>query len=189
MQNYLKDYWEHRLQHNPTFATYIGDHRYDDALEDLSEGSIAAQVGYYRNLFSKIEEIDENILNPENKINYSIFKNTLHNHIRMYEYKTHYIPMDQMSGPHIDFPQIIEFHPFGTRKDFENYISRLNAFPLLIEQVIENLQKGIQQKITAFKKNMELAAVQVETFSTFTTEDNPLFSPVQKMNEGFSSAG
>lgn len=187
LQNYLKDYWEHRLKNNPTFATYIGDHRYDDALDDLSEESIAAQNGYYRNLLSKIKEIDENILTPENKINYSIFKNTLHDHIRMYEYKTHYISMDQMSGPHIDFPQIIEFHPFDTRKDFENYIARLNAFPLLIEQVIENLQKGIKDKITAFKKNMELAAVQVETFSTFTTEDNPLFSPVQKMNQGFST--
>jgi len=187
LQNYLKAYWEHRLKNSPTFATYIGDHRYDDALEDLSEGSIAAQVGYYRDLLSKIEGIDENILTPENKINYGIFQNTLHDHILMYEFKTHYIPMDQMSGPHIDFPQIIEFHPFGTRKDFENYIARLNAFPLLIEQVIENLQKGIQQKITAFKKNMELAAVQAETFTKFTTEDNPLFSPVQKMNEGFST--
>jgi uncharacterized protein (DUF885 family) len=186
LQNYLKDYWEHRLKNNPTFATYIGDHRYDDALEDLSEGSIAAQAGYYRNLLSKIDGIDENILTPENRINYGIFKNTLHNHIRMYEYKTHYIPMDQMSGPHIDFPQIIEFHPFGTRKDFENYIARLNAFPLLIEQVIENLQKGIQHKITAFKKNMELAALQVETFVKISTEDNPLFSPVLKMKEDFS---
>jgi uncharacterized protein (DUF885 family) len=187
LQNYLKDYWEHRLKHNPTFATYIGDHRYDDALDDLSEESITAQVGYYRNLLSKIEEIDENILTPENKINYSIFKKTLHDHIRMYEYKTHYIPMDQMSGPHIDFPQLIEFHPFKTRKDFENYIARLNAFPRLIDQVIENLQKGIQQKITAFKKNMELAALQVETFARFSTEENPLFSPVLKISKEFST--
>jgi prolyl oligopeptidase len=187
LQNYLKDYWEHRLKHNPTFATYIGDHRYDDALEDLSEESITEQVVYYRALLSKTAEIDAKHLTPENKLNYSIFQNTLHDHIRMYEYKTHYIPMDQMSGPHIDFPQLIEFHPFTTRKDFENYIARLNAFPHLIEQVIENLQKGTEQKITAFKKNMELAAAQVETFTTFSTEDNPLFSPVLKMQEEFSA--
>ena len=187
LQNYLKDYWEHRLKHNPTYATYIGDHRYDDALEDLSEESITAQAGYYRDLLSKTEEIDTDLLTPENKLNYRIFKNTLHDYILMYQYKTHYLPMDQMSGPHIDFPQLIEFHPFNTRKDFENYIARLNAFPLLIDQVIENLQKGLRQNITAFKKNMELAAVQVETFTTFSTEDNPLFSPVLKMKEEFST--
>jgi uncharacterized protein (DUF885 family) len=186
LQNYLKDYWEHRLKHNPTYATYIGDHRYDDALEDLSEESITGQVVYCRALLSKTEGIDETLLTVEDKLNYSIFKNTLQNHIKMYDYKTHYIPMDQMSGPHIDFPQLIEFHPFNTRKDFENYIARLNAFPLLMEQVIENLHKGVQSKITAFKKNMELAAAQVETFTKFTPEGHPLFSPLLKLKEEFS---
>lgn len=187
LQNYLKDFWEHRLKHNPTYATYIGDHRYDDALEDLSEGSITAQVDYYRALLSRTEEIDTDLLTPEHKLNYNILKTTLHNHISMFEYRIHYLPMDQMSGPHIDFPQLIEFHPFDTRKDFGNYIARLNAFPRLIDQVIENLQKGIRQNITAFKKNMELAAIQVETFAKFSTEDNPLFSPVLKMKEEFST--
>jgi uncharacterized protein (DUF885 family) len=173
LQNYLKDYWEHRLKYNPTFATYIGDHRYDDALEDLSEESITAQAGYYRELLSKTEKIDTDLLTPENKLNCHIFKNTLQNYILMYQYKTHYLPIDQMSGPHIDFPQLIEFHPFTTRKDFENYIARLNAFPHLIEQVIENLQKGTEQKITAFKKNMELAIVQVETLQHFPLKITP----------------
>ncbi len=186
LQNYLKDYWEHRLKHNPTFATYIGDHRYDDALEDLSEESLEAQVDYYRHLLAKTEKVDETLLTPENKLNYKIFKNTLHDHIRMYGYKTHYVPLDQMTGPHIDFPQLIEFHPFKTRKGIENYIARLNAFPRLIDQVIGNLQKGITHKITAFKRIMELAAGQVETFTKFTPVDNPLFSPVMKLKEGFS---
>ena len=65
LQNYLKDYWEHRLKHNPTYATYIGDHRYDDALEDLSEESITEQIVYYRDLLSKTEGIDEALLTAE----------------------------------------------------------------------------------------------------------------------------
>jgi len=187
LQNYLKDFWEHRLKHNPTFATYIGDHRYDDALEDLSEESITAEAGYHRDLLSKIKDIDSGLLSPEDKINHSILKTALHNQISMFQYRMHYLPMDQMSGPHIDFPQLIEFHPFKTPNDFANYIARLNAFPRLIDQVIENLQKGIRQKITAFKKNMELAAIQVETFAKFSTEDNPLYSPALKMDETFSA--
>jgi uncharacterized protein (DUF885 family) len=186
LQNYLQDFWEHRLKHNPMFATYIGDHRYDDALEDLSEESITAQAGYYRDLLSKVTDIDTGLLSSEDKINYSILKTTLQNQISMFQYRIHYLPMDQMSGPHIDFPQLIEFHPFKTPNDFGNYIARLHAFPRLIDQVIENLQKGIRQKITVFKKNMELAAIQVETFAKFSTEGNPLYSPALKMKEAFS---
>jgi hypothetical protein len=28
-----EDYWEFILKENPTFATYLGDHRYDNWLE------------------------------------------------------------------------------------------------------------------------------------------------------------
>ena len=186
IQNYLKDYWEHRLKHNPTFATYIGDHRYDDALKDLSEESISAEIDFFRHLLTKTEKIDETLLTTENKLNFTLFKNTLNNHIRLYRYKTHYIPLDHLQGPHIDFPQIIEYHPFDTRRDIENFITRLNTFPRLIDQVIENLQKGIKHKITAFQKNMEYVIRQAETFTKFAPEDNPLFTAVLKMKDKFS---
>jgi uncharacterized protein (DUF885 family) len=187
LQGLFKEYWEHRLKHNPTFATYIGDHRYDDALEDISEESIAAQIDYFKDLLAKIETIDEKLLTADNTLNHTLFKNTLTNHIRMYHYKTLYLPLNHMTGPHIDFPQIIEYHPFKTRQDIENYIARLHAFPRLIDQVIQNLKKGIQQKIVAFQKIMEYVLGQVETFTQFTPEDNPLFTPLLKMKNEFSN--
>jgi uncharacterized protein (DUF885 family) len=186
LQNYLKDYWEHVLKHNPTFATYIGDHRYDDALEDLSEESISSQINYVKDLQQKTEKIDPTDLTAENRLNHDLFQNTLNNHIRMYEFKTRYIPLDQMSGPHLDMPQIIEFHPFHTRQDFDNYVTRLNAFPRLIDQVIELLQKGIEHNFTAFRKAMELSLAQVEMFAEMGPENHPLFSPVSKLDDGFS---
>ncbi len=186
LQNYLRDYWEFVLKHNPTFATYIGDHRYNDALEDLSEESLFAQSDYFKDLLAKTEMVDETSLTGENSLNRKLLINTLSNHVRMFQYKTHYIPLDHMQGPHIDFPQIIEFHPFKTHKDIDDYISRLKAFPCQIDQVIELLQKGIEHGITAFKNIIEHVLVQVETFTKFAPEDSPLFSPVQKIKDGFS---
>ncbi|RJQ56954.1 MAG: DUF885 domain-containing protein [Nitrospiraceae bacterium] len=186
LNRHLKDYWEYILKHHPTFATYIGDHRYDDALEDLSEESMAAQAEYFKDLLSKTGGLDEKLLTPEDKLDRDLLQDTLQNHIKMHDFKTHYLPLDQMSGPHIDFPQLIEFHPFNTLEDMENYIARLNAFPRQIEQVIENLQKGISLGMTAYKRNMETAAGQAETFTKFSPEENPLYSPVLKLNDGFS---
>jgi uncharacterized protein (DUF885 family) len=186
LQTYLKDYWEHVLKHNPTFATYIGDHRYDDALEDLSEESISSQISYFKKLQKKSEAIDPDDLTAENRLNNDLFKNTLDNHIRMYEFKTHYIPLNQMSGPHLDIPQIIEFHPFHTRKDIDNYVARLNTFPGLVEQVIELLQKGVDHDFTEFGKVIELCLGQVEMFAACEPENHPLFSSVLKLGNGFS---
>jgi uncharacterized protein (DUF885 family) len=186
LQNYLKDYWEYILKHNPTFATYIGDHRYNDRLEDLSEESLYSQSEYFKDLLAETEKVDENLLTAGNKLNRLLLINALTNNIRMFRYRTHYLPLDHMQGPHIDFPQIIEFHPFNTRKDVNDYLSRLNAFSSQIDQVIGLLQKGTEQKITAFKNIIEHVLMQVETFTKFTPEDSPLFSPVQKIKDGFS---
>lgn len=186
LQKYLTDYWEFILKHNPTFATYIGDHRYNDALEDLSEESIAAQTEYFKNLLDKTEKIDEILLSKENKLNRHLLTNTLNNHIRMIQFKMHYIPLDHLQGLHIDFPQIIEFHPFKTLKDFENYIARLKAFSLQTDQVIHLLQRGITCKITAFKKIMEHVVKQVKTFTNFVPDDSPMFKPAMKLSNDFS---
>ncbi len=185
LEAYLKDYWEFVLKHNPTFATYIGDHRYNDTLEDLSEEALSAQNEYVKDLLVKTEKVDEALLTEGNNLNRKLLINTLTNNIEMFRYRTHYLPLDHMQGPHIDFPQIIEFHPFNSRKDVDDYIARLKAFPSQIDQVIGLLQKGIELKMTAFKNIIEHVLMQVETFTKFTPEDSPLFSPVRKMKDGF----
>lgn len=186
LQSCMKDYWQYKLKHNPTFATYIGDHRYDGMLEDLSEGSFRQQAEYFKGLSERTHEIDDTGLTAENRLNRELILRSLDNHIRLFSFKAYCLPIDQMSGPHIDFPQIIEFHPFKTGKDLENYVARLQAFPQQVEQVIESLQKGISYGITAFRKNMEMALRQVESMKKFAPEQHPLYSPVLKLNDGFS---
>jgi uncharacterized protein (DUF885 family) len=186
LEKCFRDYWERVLKVNPTFATYIGDHRYDDALEDLSEESITAQIEYFQELLVKVERINESSLSAENKLNRKLLKTSLTNHIKLHRFKTYYIPLDHMSGPHIDFPQVIEYHPFQTRQDVEHYLSRLNTFPRQTDQVIGNLERGIKQNMTVYQKVMEHVIEQVETFTKFPSESNPLFSPLLKMSEDFS---
>ncbi len=179
----LKNYWEYALEQNPSFATYIGDHRYNSRLEDLSESAINKQTEHVKGLLGEAEKIDENQLTDNDKLNLHLIKKSIRNQIRMHEFKTHYIPLDQMQGPHLDFPQIIEFHPFRTEKDVKDYIARLHAFPTQIDQVIELLQKGIEHRIVAYKKVIGNTMSQVEAFSKFTPEQSPLFAPIKKLKD------
>ena len=179
----LTNYWEYILEQMPTFATYIGDHRYNSRLEDLSEDALDKQARHFKSLLDDAERIDENELTDDDKLNLHMIKKSINNQVRMHEYKTHFIPLDQMQGPHLDFPQIIEFHPFRNINDIEDYISRLNAFSTQIDQVIDLLRKGIDQKIVAYRKVIEHTITQVETFSKLTSEQSPMFSPVSKIKE------
>jgi uncharacterized protein (DUF885 family) len=184
----LNEYWEHVLQFNPTFATYIGDHRYNDKLEDLSEESIRTQQDYIIDLLSKTETIDDSFLDLSGQLNLRLLKKTLSNHLEFYRYKAHYIPLNQMSGAHIDFPQIVEFHPFHTVHDVHTYLCRLNAFTVQIDQTIELLKQGVQHRTTAFRRSIEHVLGQVEALSVIELEDNPFYQPLLKLSDNFSDA-
>ena len=186
LQKYLKDYWELVLKYNPTFATYIGDHRYNNALEDLSEASVTTRINHIKKLLAKTENIDGPSLAPGDQLNHKLLLNTLNNHIWFYNYKTHYMPLNHLSGPHIDFPQIIEYHPFKSPNDYSSYISRLKAFPGQIDQLMEILQTGINNKMTEFGKTIEHVLGQVKSFTEFTPENHPLMTPAQKMPDAIS---
>ncbi len=186
LHTYCTEYWEYILVHNPTFATYIGDHRYDNRIEDLSEEELSAQVRYFEDLLAETEMIDETSLTGEDRSTYMLLQRTLKNRIRFHHYRTYYLPLDHMQGPHIDFPQITEFHPFETADDFANYISRLKAFPRQIEQVIELLSKGAEQNITVFMNVIDHVLEQVGTLANIPPEQSPLFAPVAKMKDRFS---
>ncbi|MBM4054454.1 MAG: DUF885 domain-containing protein [Planctomycetes bacterium] len=187
LQNCSVDYWEYYLKCNPAFATYIGDHRYDDALQDISEQSVSAQKKFYKNVLVRLEKIDRNSLCDENKLNIMLLKKSLSDRIQLYDFKTHFIPLDHLQGPHLEIPQIIEYHPFNTKKDFENYVARLKAFPQLIDQVIDNLQTGIRHDIISYKKSIEYVIQQSNTFAQFSPEDHPFYAPVKKSENGFSA--
>ena len=52
-------YWEHRLKSDPTFATYIGDHRYDDKLADYSESAFNQQIETFKDFLAQSEKINQ----------------------------------------------------------------------------------------------------------------------------------
>ena len=183
LRDLLKNYWEYVLEQMPTFATYIGDHRYNSRLEDLSEAAINKQAEHFRNLLDDAEKIDDSLLTNDNKLNLHMIKKSIGNQVRLHEFKTHYIPLNQMQGPHLDFPQIIEFHPFRNEKDVKDYIARLHAYPSQIDQVIELLRKGREHNMVAYKKVIENTMIQVETFANISPEQSPLLSPVAKIKE------
>jgi len=52
--------------------------------------------------------------------------------------------MSTMSGPQVELVQMLSVTPFDTKKDFDDYIARLNAVPKYIDQTISLLEEGIR---------------------------------------------
>src|SRR5438132_4789551 len=62
----VADHWEFMMRWQPTWATTLGDHRYDDRLAPRDEASIAAMHGERDQLLARLDEVarDQDLLNP-----------------------------------------------------------------------------------------------------------------------------
>ena len=70
-------YKEFMMHTYPEWATYEGDHRYDDRLTDYSEKAIFKNYESLQKFHSDLSKIEINTLSDENKINFALFNNEL----------------------------------------------------------------------------------------------------------------
>lgn len=175
-----KDYWEHHLETFPSRATYLGDYRYNDRLEDLSEEAHFARIDRYRDYLEKIADYDPDGLDGQDRLNYLLFRKLLEMSVEGSKYNDHLMPISQQGGPHISFPQIVSYHPFRTIKDYDDYIARLHAFPRQIEQVIASMAKGMETGLVRSRVVVEKVVPQVEGLIVEDPDKSPLYEPLSR---------
>src|SRR6266581_2939163 len=158
-----EDYWEFILKENPTFATYLGDHRYDNWLEDVSSEAYQQRIDRFRKFLSDLKGFKKPT-NGEDRLNYDLFKREL---------------ALQIEGA--------KYHPFKTLQDYVNYISRLTQFRRVFDQTITNLKTGIEKKTVQPRNVVEKIIPQLEAQIVSVPEKSELHKPIDKLPSEISS--
>lgn len=140
----LADEWELRMRQDPLLATMTGDHRYNDRLPALSEADFAGRLDHMLEFHKRLRTIDRSGLDLAGQLNYDIFADYLGTEISEIRYRAYRMPISKIDGYHALFPQLPRFIPLDTLSDFENYISRLLAFPRLVDDLIDVMQTGLR---------------------------------------------
>ncbi|MCC7431696.1 DUF885 domain-containing protein [bacterium] len=186
MHKIFDEEWEFGLQRYPTNATYNGDHRFDDKLEDLSEKALLEDLNRSKQVLEKIKKINYEILPENEKVNYLLYKTQLEEGIEYYKYKTYLMPIGQQGGIHIGFAEIQGYSRFETVSDYENYIKRMNGFPKQIDDTIERMKKGVREKIVPPQKIMEKVLPQIQAQIAEDPTKSIIFEPATKFPDTFS---
>ena len=174
-----EDYWEFILRENPTFATYLGDHRYDNWLEDVSAEAYEKRIDLFRKLLARLKGFKKPAT-QEDRLNYDLFNRELALQIEGAKYHPYFLPLTQQTGPHIDLPQLTTYHPFKTLQDYVNYVSRLTQFRRVFDQTITNLKTGIDNKTVQPRNVVEKIISQLEAQVVSAPEKSELHKPVEQ---------
>ncbi|MEX2187221.1 MAG: DUF885 family protein [Pirellulales bacterium] len=141
----LDESWEADMRADPLWATQTGDHRFDDALPDLSIMHVRYRNAQKTVLAGRLKVIDRDALPRGEQINYDIFARLLADDLAEAEFETYLMPITNRGGFHTEFPELYKRLTLVTAKDYENYIARLRSFGTYADDNIALMRAGIEK--------------------------------------------
>ena len=161
VNSFFQHQFEAYLDRHPMRQTSLGIMTDADKWEDLSDGFSEKELELTKKGLQWLKDsVKVEALNKSTKLSYDLFKQQLENTIADEQYKLYKYPINQMHGMQAEIPAfLINMHQIKSKKDAENYISRLHKIKPLFNQLIENLKKqetaGIMIPKFVFAKVLE----------------------------------
>lgn len=187
-------YYEQYLKMYPLEATMQGDTRYNDLLPiDIDKDFISGEIAFYNEVQNQMKNVDYKSLTDDKKIIYDVLDTTLKDKIEKYAYHSEYIPFTQFGGLPLDFPLLGSgqgAQPFNNEADYENWLKRMNQFPLWMEAATENFREGMKTGMVLPKALIVkmIPQMRAEEIITKDFDKNIFYGPVKKFPKGISDA-
>jgi uncharacterized protein (DUF885 family) len=188
LKQIFADEFEYGLKEYPLFATSYGDHRFDDKLAAVSIADSERRVAQQRQFLERLQTLDREALDSEEKVNYDIFKHLTENSIKEYVFQSHLMPISQMGGFHTGFAQLPERIRLDNTKDYENYIARLNGFGAYTAGHIELMRAGVENGFVLPRVVMKDIVGSIKPHIVANANESLLFKPFEKFPKIISQA-
>lgn len=186
LQNIFDDHWEYSLTENPLFATNQGDHRFNDRLPETDLASLERRHEQAKEFLVRLDQVERDNLSETSKLNYDIFRIQLENEIRAYELNDHLLPLNGWWDYHATFADLANRVPLITLEDYDNYLSRLNAFRDYNGGYIERMRAGLVIGFVRPEAVFDDYTASVEALISVVPEESRLYEPFESFPEDFT---
>ena len=188
LSDMLQERWEYTMRTNPIYASMLGDKRYNDKLDDFSQKAIDDDLAQSRLDLARFEAIDTTGFPEQEALNKQLMVRDLQIGLEGARFKPWEMPVNQFSGIHIEAPQLVSILSFENVKDYEDYITRLKLLPVLFDQTIEQMRKGMAEGLMPPKVLLEKAVTQSNGIATTAPDQSPFMHPFEKFPDTISEA-
>jgi uncharacterized protein (DUF885 family) len=190
-QSMLNAYYEEYLKLNPTMASFKGDYRYNNQLENsLSQPYREQMKSLYTRHLGKLKTFNENQLGERDKLSYQIFRYDLERGLEGMQFPAYLTPMNQMGDYRLQFSQMgsgASYHPFKSVKDYDDFLKRVNGFVVLSDTAIANMRKGLAQNQVHPRVVIEKVLPQIKAMLVEDATTSLFYHPIKNMPASFSA--
>ncbi len=189
-QEMLNFYYEDYLKLNPTTATFKGDNRYNDQIENPISANYRKQsTSLYNRYVDSVHHYKFAQLSAKDQLSYRIFEYELQNRIEGAKYDPYLTPVSQMNDFRISFSQMgsgAGVHPFKTVKDYDDFLKRMPGFVSWADTAISNMKKGMKLGVVQPKVLMVKVIPQLKAVITDSARKSMFYTPIKNMPTTFS---
>jgi len=156
-------FWESVLELNPTTATFYGDERYADRLEDPGPAGREKMRALMEATIADAKAIPIDGLTTEERITRDMLQVVAELAVEEDDAHVHELRVvDQMGGPQQLLPQLTQFQPADTPERLEAFIARLHAYPAFMAANAEIVRDGLASGLTAPRIVAERTIAQIQ---------------------------
>ena len=172
--------WDYTMQQNPTWASRLGDRRWNDRWEDASLEAIQRRHTRALAVLDKLRKIDRRKLHPPDQLNYDLFRKDYETSVEENQFRWYLVPLNQREGIQTA-DELADALRFETVKDYEDWIARLRAFPRYLDQTIALMREGIRARMLLPKITMQRVPNQIDKQIVDAPEASPFFKPLKSL--------
>ncbi|MGH7605857.1 MAG: DUF885 domain-containing protein [Gemmatimonadales bacterium] len=148
LRRLLAQHWEYTMREYPEFATAVGYPGQNARWTDYSLAAVARRERELQPSLAALRAIARARLSPADQLNYDLFGRNLVEAIEEARFPGELMPISQLDGVQQQVPSTIAQMPATTVAEYEDIIARLRAVPVLVEQTIALLERGLAAGIT-----------------------------------------
>ncbi|HSF86649.1 MAG TPA: DUF885 domain-containing protein [Acidimicrobiia bacterium] len=177
LQALADEYWEFVLGTiAPTTAMLIGDHRFDDRLEDVSRQAEDEQMGRLDDILARTEAIDPATLTSDEQVTRGVLLHEAAGLATPMRSRLAEFDVSPSTGIHIDFLQLVGQLPISTPDHAAAVTSKFSKMGRLFEQAVHRLRQGLATGRTPPQIAVEKVIAQIDAYLASPMDEDPFLN-------------
>ncbi|HLN86902.1 MAG TPA: DUF885 family protein, partial [Candidatus Limnocylindrales bacterium] len=179
--------WDYQMEQYPTWASTLGERRWNDRWSDQSLAAITKRHDHDREVLAELTHFDRAALSAADRLNYDLFKKDYEDRVEGFQYRRYLLPLNQLDGVHT-VNQLADALRFTTLKDYEDWLTRLKSLPAFIEQTIVLMRQAVKEGFIYPRVVLQRVPAQIDHQIVRDAQASPLYKPFTRFPESVAES-
>ena len=179
-------YWDQALAFSPLMATYLGDRRFDDRMDDRSAAALAAHAADLTAVETEVETIDPDALEGEDRITRSALLAQIHTDRAFLDANLSAWSIDPLGGPHVAVLSMEAIQPVATTAEAKAMVGRWRAMGPWLDGHSDRLREEVALGRVGVRSPIEKVIDQIASSLEHPDEELPLLAPLAVAHDDWS---